>query len=267
MKVARRGMALALFCFSAALASAQVASDTELAGITARGQLLYEYDQAAWHASDAVQAANPPKELLGRYVAKKTDAGWVVAFGRLNANKDAFLIGVMATQGTNLQQFAVKQMEEPQADSGFFLAAARAIDLAIAAYHGSAPGRTYNASVLPAMDGRLYVYLEPGQTDADGEYFPLGADVRYTVSADGLNIVETRQMHESIIPRADIPAGTKLTAGYHTHVLSEIPEDSDVFCVLSRRPAMPEYVGSQTAIYVVNTDGTIRLVKRMKKQH
>ncbi len=267
MKVARGGIATALFCLSAVLASAQVASDSELAGITSRGRLLYEYDQAAWHATDAVRAANPPKELLGRYVAKKTDAGWVVAFGRLNESKDVFLIAAMATQGATLQQFAVKQMEEPQADSGFFLAAAHAIDLAISAYHGIAPGRSYNASVLPATDGRLYVYLEPAQTDADGEYFPLGADVRYTVSADGVNIVETRQMHKSIIRKADIPEGAKLTAGYHTHILSEIPEDSDVFCVLSRKPLMPEYVGSQTAIYVVNTDGTIRFVERTKKRH
>lgn len=118
---------------------------------------------------------------------------------------------------------------------------------------------------IPAADGQLYVYLEPGQTDADGDYFPLGADVRFLMSADGKSVLETRQMHKSLVPKAEVPPGTKVEAGYHAHVLSEVPEDSDVFVVLSRRPAIPEYVGSRTAIYVVNTDGSIHFLERTKK--
>lgn len=253
-----------LIVFSSIVASAQIASESELAAITARGRMLYEYDQAAWHGTDAVIATNPPKELLGRYIAQKTDTGWEVAFGRLNETGDAFLIAVMATEGASLQQFTVKRINPPQSDTGYFLSAARAVDTVTGVFHGAA-GRTYNASVIPAAKGQLYVYLEPGQTDADGDYFPLGADVRFLVSADGKNILETRQMHKSIIPKADIPSGIKLTAGYHTHVLSDIPEDSDVFCVLSRKPSVPEYVASKAAIYVVNTDGSVKYVERMKK--
>lgn len=51
----------------------------ELAQITARGRLLAEYDEAAWHSTDAVQALKPPEGTVKRYVAEKTDAGWVVA--------------------------------------------------------------------------------------------------------------------------------------------------------------------------------------------
>jgi hypothetical protein len=109
------------------------------------------------------------------------------------------------------------------------------------------------------------VYLEPGQTDADGDYFPLGADVRFLLSADGKSIVETRQMHKSLLPKAQLPPDATVQSGYHTHILSDIPEDSDVFVVLSRKPLIPEYVGSKTAIYVVNTDGSIRFVEKMKK--
>ena len=36
----------------------------ELAAITERGKMLYEYDQVVWHVSDAVQMANP-KNLEG----------------------------------------------------------------------------------------------------------------------------------------------------------------------------------------------------------
>src|SRR5215469_12288533 len=132
----RQALITALVGFSGVLASAQIASESELAAITARGRLLYEYDQAAWHATDAVRATDPPKELLGRYIAWKTDAGWVVAFGRLNETKDAFLIAVMATEGASGQPFIAKRIDPPQADTAFFLSATRALDTAIPAFHG-----------------------------------------------------------------------------------------------------------------------------------
>ncbi len=45
-------------------------SSEELAAITERGILLNEYDQAAWHASDAVQTANPKTIDGQRWIAK-----------------------------------------------------------------------------------------------------------------------------------------------------------------------------------------------------
>ena len=261
----RQTLVVLLIGFSSIIAFAQIASESELAATSARGRMLYEYDQAAWHATDAVIATKPPRELLGRYIALKSDAGWAVAFGRLNEKKDAFLVAAMVTEGASLQQFTVKRIDPPQADTGFYLSAARAVDTVIPVFQGAA-GRTYNASVIPAADGQLFVYLEPGQTNADGDYVPLGADVRFLVTADGKSIIETRQMHRSLIPKAEIPPGAKVESGYHTHVLSEIPEDSDVFVVLSRKPPLPEFIGSQTAIYVVNADGSIRFVDKMKKR-
>src|SRR5215470_3779182 len=64
--------------------------DPVFADVTARGRALYEYDQAAWHASDALQATNPPKGSLGRYIAHKSDAGWTVGFGHLSDQRDKF---------------------------------------------------------------------------------------------------------------------------------------------------------------------------------
>src|SRR6266576_7192086 len=43
--------------------------DPIMPDVTARGRALYEYDQAAWHATDAVQATHPPAQSLGRYIA------------------------------------------------------------------------------------------------------------------------------------------------------------------------------------------------------
>lgn len=67
-------------------------SDAELAAITERGRLLAEYDAAAGQATDAVLAIHPKTELGGSYIAHRTEAGWVVDFGKLSVNGDKFLV-------------------------------------------------------------------------------------------------------------------------------------------------------------------------------
>jgi hypothetical protein len=251
-----------LFTVSVFAQKDSLPSDSELAAITARGRLLYEYDQAAWHASDAVMATHPAKENLGRYIARKTDAGWEVVFGRLNESRDAFLIAALAKQGKSLQEFSVKNFETPQQDTGFYLSAAKGIENTLKAFQGV--NRQYNVAVLPANENQLYIYFVPAPTDKD--LYPLGADVRYLVSADGGTIIEKRQLHKGLIPNGGpIPAGTTVAGGYHTHVLSNLPEDTDVFQVLTRKPSVPEFIGTEIAIYTVNADGTIKIVQKMKK--
>ena len=46
-------------------------SPAELAAISERGRALAEYDQAAWHATDAVQMANPKSTDGQHYLAKQ----------------------------------------------------------------------------------------------------------------------------------------------------------------------------------------------------
>ena len=56
-------------------------SDAELAAITERGRLLAEYDAAAAVATDAVLPTHPKEGAFNRYIAHKTETGWVVDFG------------------------------------------------------------------------------------------------------------------------------------------------------------------------------------------
>ena len=225
------------------------------ADVTARGRMLYECDQANWHASDAVQALNPPLELVGRYIARKTGSVWTVGFGRLNEARDKFLVAYEATQGTTLNNFTVKKIDPPQGDISFYLFAARALDTALRDFRGEK--RPYNAAVLPTTDDQLYVYVMPAQTKDD--VYPLGGDVRYLISPDGNTIVEKRQLHKTILEnQADSSKGTTHVAGFHTHVLSDVPEDTDVFHVLTQNPPLPEYVGTMSKkLYIINADGTI----------
>lgn len=234
----------------------------ELAAITERGRMLYEYDQAAWHASDAVQMANPKNIEGHRDIAKKENGKWTVVFGKLNDDRSRFDISYEADEQATLREFAVQKEPAERHDEGFFLFAARAIEATIKDFGGA--GRPYNMAVLPEPLKQLYVYLYPAQTKAG--VYPLGGDVRYLVSGDGLKILEKRQMHKTIIENQPTKQMKKVVAGYHTHVLSDWPEDTDVFHVLTQDPPVPEMVVTAHFLYKVKTDGTIQIEKEMKRK-
>jgi len=232
----------------------------ELAAIAARGILLNEYDQAAWHASDAVQTANPKTVEGQHYIAKKENGKWNVVFGKLTSDRNLFEIHYEAVQQTKPQEFSVSEEFAQRADGGFYLFAARAIEVAQHDFQGV--NRPYNMAVLPAPQDQLYVYIYPGQTKP--RIYPLGGDVRYLVSSDGTKILEKRQMHKGVIEPRPLDKGKKLAAGFHTHVLSDLPEDTDVFHVLTQDPRVPEMVGTAHFMYKVLTDGSITIEKTRK---
>src|SRR5215471_21642403 len=103
------GMFCAVCCLIASTsASAQKISPPsveELAAVSERGILLNEYDQAAWHASDAVQTANPKTVEGQRWIARKENGKWSVVFGKLNADKTLFQIYYEASQQANPREF------------------------------------------------------------------------------------------------------------------------------------------------------------------
>jgi hypothetical protein len=233
-------------------------SATELAAITERGRLLAAYDWVAWHATDAVMTAHPKTDPTGRYIARKTDAGWVVDFGRLSTTGDTFLVADEATQMGGSAKFQVRTFDGARKDTGWNLSAARAIETASGDFGET--DRPYNIAVLPAGAGRLYVYLYPAQTDAG--VYPLGGDVRYLISPDGMKIVEKRQLHKSIIETAPANSGEEVKGGYHVHVLSDLPEDTDVMFVLTRKPPMPEIVLAGGSLYAIDVHGVITVRPR-----
>lgn len=231
----------------------------ELVATTARGRMLADYDIAAWHATDAVEALKPDHAAAPMYLAQKVGEKWEVAFGRLSPDRGSFLIVYRASEGASESEFEVKKSDPAAQDHGFYLGAAKALETTTRDF--GRPSRPYNTYVLPSENGQLYVYFLPGQT-TEGVY-PLGGDVRYTVTLDGSTIVEKRQMHKTIIEKKnDLQPGQKLAAGYHTHVLNDDVEDSDVFHVLTRKPSIPEIVGTPDRhTYEIETSGTIKRVK------
>jgi hypothetical protein len=236
-------------------------SEAELQAITERGRLLWEYDNAAWYSTDAVQAASPVEGRVQRYVGRKTATGWTVVYGRFNEKHDLFLIAYEAVQRATAKDFKIITHDPPLEDKGFYFAAANALETGIAAFAGAK--RQYNAAVLPADKNQFWVYLTPAQTDI--KIWPLGADVRYLISDDGLHIVETRQLHKSIIEYGPSKAENTMQAGFHTAVLDELPEDTDVFLVLSRKPSVAEWIATRTYVYRIDPDGKINYLGPAEK--
>src|ERR1700704_6215452 len=107
----------------------------QLADITARGRALAAYDSAAWHGTDAVAALKPDTGTIGRYIARPTPAGWVVAFGRLTAARDTFLVAYEAVHAASPGQFKGfigVVHDKPLVDTDYYVRAARALDTATA---------------------------------------------------------------------------------------------------------------------------------------
>lgn len=254
--------ALPIACLLLSAVSTALAAEPttdELSQITARGKLLAQYDQAAWHSTDAVMAMKPDAGTLQRYIAKDTPSGWVVAYGRFNEKQDKFLVVYEATQAAGLKQFTVRKLDPPREDSDFYFLGAKAIATALNDFHGER--RPYNAMVLPHPSKQIYVYIVPAQTKTG--VYPLGGDVRYLIAADGTTILEKHQMHQSILDQTFPAKGEeKPVAGVHTHILSDVPEDSDVLYVLTRKPSVPEVVVTGDRRYVIETDGTIKIEKK-----
>jgi hypothetical protein len=117
-------------------------------------------------------------------------------------------------------------------------------------------GAPYNVAVLPADKGNYFVYILPAQT-VEGVY-PVGGDIRYLISPDGLDIVAKRRMHQDII---NFTIHETSTFSLHTHILSDTPEDSDVFDVLTRRPLIPEYIFTCNFTYMVVRRASIQVVE------
>ena len=242
----------------------RAASQQQLDEISARGRALAGYQRAAWTASVQLLATNPDPWKAQRYVAYHADSGWVVAFGRLNAERDTFYVSHIAVPAAvNGQRvdstFEFQTFAEPGPDTDFLVRAARAMDLATMTL-GVTP-RAYSAAAIPNENGEWLVYLTPSADAAN--VWPLGDDVRYRVSADGRRVLETHRMHVGMMEadRGGPTGDARLVAKGAGKALRDLPEDSDVFHVLMNRPAAAEVVVTPHHQYRIGVDGSIRLLQ------
>jgi hypothetical protein len=231
-------------------------ADTTLQGITARGRSLATYDGVAWRATDALLAGNSGMQGIEGFIARPRSPGsWDVLFGRLNASGDSLLLAATITEpvATGARQIAFHRpaVLGSDADRRAFLAM-RTTAAVLASIPRPHPG-TYNPYVIARDDGSWWVYFLPAQ--AQTNVYPHGGDFRFVVSASGATILERHQMHNAVLQFPRMP--DDVVAGAHSVVTGHVPQDSDVFLVLTRKPARPELIATQFFHYQIAADGSI----------
>ena len=237
----------------------QAPPDSDLASITARGRFLAEYERSAWYATDVVLKFRPNQDVMMKFIARKTDTGWLVAFGNLDEANGAFVISFEGVQDPASGKFSAKAFEPPLRDTGFFLAAARGIELA-RQNAALQKGRPYSTFVLPLDSGEFYVYVLPTQTVFD--LYPLGGDERLLISADGLKVLAREPLHRTIHDiNLEAVSTSDAIAGIHSHAAADEPEDTDVFFVVRQKNPAPEFVGTKSGTYEIKPDGSIVRMK------
>lgn len=242
-----------------AVAPSVAPSNDSLAAISHRGRVLAERDSIAWLGAGAMTSLSLPEDGIARLIVRRTDQSWEVASGKLVDDGAAFLIQEIATPGIQKGHWASSLYDPPQPTTDYFARAGRAIETSITMFRPVA-SRPHVAMAVPADDGPwwlVYVYPAPKQSGV----WPRGGDMRFRVSADGRVITESRRLHESITEysvRTARPASAMVDR--ESPVSGDTPEDTDVFHVLQRRPAIPELMLAGKYRYRIDVDGAIRLL-------
>lgn len=247
---------LALGCSSPAMAQSAAPSTTPVpiaewpqSKISAMGQEIYRQDVAAWVATDALMArfgGAPPPGLAGwivvpdgenqrvRFVMRDGDVvrpGWDVVVGDGRAGPvEVITDGVLSAQ--ELARYRARQTAAQN----------------IGRLRCSANMNSVVADD-PDSDGWL-VWLLTSTTDAN--IVPMGGHYRFTVSADGMTVLQRDQLSNSCLPLAKTPPspGDQTTSMFITQIVSQTPVETHVFLSLQNR--LPIYVGVGDKVFEVN---------------
>ncbi len=268
-------VALALGCATPQISVAQEAprvSETDRGDLVlaiTRGKQIFEYDQAAWHTTDALlEDVNDASKIgiQGWVVTKVTSGLNVTYFGKT----DKGLIGLYSAVWTGSAVIERKRLEVGpdsvlQAEQLRLIAArdaASPVGLAVC------EDKPFNTVVLPGEkpgDADLVYYLTP---QLRAGIFPFGGHHRIAVK-NGKE-VERRSFTKSCmnLPTTGNKKGGKPSALVLTHLLDPIPTELHVFSVFSTK--LPLYVMTQSneriwVVEVPNGFARVRLLPPQKK--
>jgi MarR-like DNA-binding transcriptional regulator SgrR of sgrS sRNA len=68
-------------------------------------------------------------------------------------------------------------------------------------------------------------------------------------------------LHQTILEFKDIGKRRGMADAWHVHSVSDVPEDTDAFHVLTRRPFVPEQIKTKNHLYEIWVEGTIKRLK------
>ncbi len=223
---------------------APMPSEAEIARIVDRGQMLYDYDQAAWHSTDALQAkANLSKlPLVGRIVVPGQNGLDVIYYGKDQSGRFAVFSAIWAggaivnpalhSGGTRvpLSERANRFAETLE------LFTSGKIDMTGVWFCNKA---NPNFVLLPGdQEGRFLLYLMTSQERVDR--WPIGGHHRFEIK-DG-KASAPRAFSKGCINMDKAQSPGQAVAFVVSHILDPSPTEIHVFTALASK--MPIAVGT-----------------------
>lgn len=225
-------------------------SETERLGLQ-----LYQLDQAAWIATDAMLGAGLGGIPAQGWLALPAGPSFVVRFvGACGDAPCSYLDVYLQSQPPE-----VVRLEPPVVLPETEAAMWRARQLALASnFRKCTP--TYNTVVVPVEQGAAAawrVYLLAASADPDAVV--LAGHHRVTVSADGRSLLSEEPLSKSCLVN-ELDSNVGVAALVVTHVLHPEPIETHVFTSLTYR--LPLYVGTEQGKFEVEGASIQRLEGR-----
>jgi hypothetical protein len=216
-----------------------------------RGQLLYRYDQAAWHTTDTMVAHVPETQrhlVRGWVVTEGPRADKVTYFG-MDGDRP-FVVYSAGWDGSKIsnEEIPAPGRRPPLAAEEQRLAAALIAAWPAAQKLGRCSDRNFNTVVLPGKSPAdpISVYFMTPQTKTN--QYPMGG--HYRVDINNGTVVHQRKFANSCINLDTSPHDGVKPAGLGiTHLLDPVPTEIHVFSVFAA--LIPVYVAAKDRLFVV----------------
>lgn len=212
----------------------------------ARGDLLYAYDQSAWHVTDAALAAIPKSSmsLLRGYVVTPAEGGYRTTFYGGEAGRHFRIYTAIWSSGSIAQpELVAPDARQPVTPDEERLIAAKTVALGNLEGLTSCTDARLNSAVVPGTTPQdpisVYILTPPTRKDM----VPMGGHHRLDIK-DGTVVAKrsfTRSCIELEKPRASKKQGTPV-AMMITHLLDPVPTEIHAFAVHSA--GLPMYVST-----------------------
>lgn len=242
---------LALLVAIAGAATAQPSPQAQAAANMARGDLLYAYDQSAWHVTDAALKAIPKDviPLLRGYIVTPAPGGYRTTFyGGEPGNHFRVYTAIWSNRVIDQPELLAADRRVPVTADEERMIAAKTLALTSLRELQKCSNGKLNSVVVPGATPQdpVSVYIMTPSTRPNA--IPMGGHHRIDVK-DGA-VVSSRKFTNSCIelerPTASKAKGTPV-AMFISHLLDPVPTEIHAFAV--------QTVG--LPMYVATPDGTI----------
>lgn len=260
LAVCLAAVCMCVFVSTAAGEDERLISPEDIIFAEKRGLEIADYERAAMKATDMLLAHALDASKLGVYVAEKTGGTWTVYFGRVIGERAAFEAAYVYSCPENSPQ---KMKAVPVPGIPVEVAQrARAVSAALKAIEFDAKG-LYNTSVFREEDGTLTVYLLPGNKNPD--IVLLGGDFKVMLSPDGSQVIKKFPLHRTMLEISVAPKEGKPAGAFHTHILDDIPTETDVALVLLYPSLAPHSVMGREWFSQIDKNGKITILGKTKE--